>query len=61
MCDLLWSDPFDDYGSENHNELFSHNHTRGCSYNYSYLAVCQFLEKNKLLSLVRAHEAQDTG
>jgi len=26
-----------------------------------YKAACNFLEKNKLLSIIRAHEAQDTG
>jgi len=61
MCDLLWSDPLEDYGSEANDDLFTHNHTRGCSYYYSYNAVCNFLEKNKLLSVIRAHEAQDSG
>lgn len=28
-----------------------------CSYN----AACQFLERNNLLSVIRAHEAQDAG
>jgi hypothetical protein len=28
-----------------------------CSYN----AACAFLEKNGLLSIIRAHEAQDAG
>ena len=27
----------------------------------SYLAACQFLERNNLLSIIRAHEAQDAG
>ena len=26
-----------------------------------YQAACQFLERNKLLSIIRAHEAQDAG
>lgn len=30
-------------------------------YNFSYQAACQFLERNKLLSIIRAHEAQDAG
>jgi len=34
---------------------------RGCSYLYSHRAVCEFLERNKLLSIIRAHEAQDAG
>ena len=28
---------------------------------YSYNAVCEFLQNNSLLSLIRAHEAQDAG
>lgn len=61
MCDIIWSDPTEDYGNERSNELFSHNTVRGCSYFYSYAALCQFLQNNNLLSLIRAHEAQDAG
>jgi len=61
MCDLLWADPLEEYGAETSDDLFIHNHTRGCSYNFTYNAVCNFLDKNKLLSVIRAHEAQDTG
>ena len=42
-------------------ESFVHNHVRGCSYFYTYKAVCDFLERNRLLSIIRAHEAQDAG
>ncbi len=35
MCDLLWSDPLEDFGSEKPTkENFSHNSVRGCSYYY---------------------------
>lgn len=61
MCDLLWSDPLEDYGNEKNSEHFSHNTVRGCSYFYSYQATCDFLQKNNLLSIIRAHEAQDAG
>ncbi|KAK7600906.1 hypothetical protein V9T40_008347 [Parthenolecanium corni] len=61
MCDLLWSDPFEDFGSEKTTEHFSHNSVRGCSYFYSYAACCDFLQNNNLLSIIRAHEAQDAG
>jgi len=62
MCDLLWSDPFDDYGKENTTvERFTQNHVRGCSYFFSFTAVCEFLQANNLLSVIRAHEAQDAG
>ncbi|KAJ3127083.1 3',5'-cyclic-nucleotide phosphodiesterase (PDEase) (3':5'-CNP), partial [Physocladia obscura] len=61
MCDLLWSDPLEDFGQERTNEFFVHNGVRGCSYFFSYHAACAFLEKNGLLSVIRAHEAQDAG
>lgn len=28
---------------------------------FSYKAVCDFLDRNNLLSVIRAHEAQDQG
>uniref|UniRef100_A0A2K5PPA6 Serine/threonine-protein phosphatase n=1 Tax=Cebus imitator TaxID=2715852 RepID=A0A2K5PPA6_CEBIM len=61
VCDLLWSDPSEDYGSEKTLEHYTHNTVRGCSYFYSYPAVCEFLQNNNLLSIIRAHEAQDAG
>ncbi|RSH92295.1 3',5'-cyclic-nucleotide phosphodiesterase (PDEase) (3':5'-CNP) [Saitozyma podzolica] len=62
MCDILWADPLEDFGSEkNPTETFVHNHVRGCSYFFTYNAACQFLERNNLLSIIRAHEAQDAG
>jgi serine/threonine-protein phosphatase 2B catalytic subunit len=61
MCDLLWSDPLEDFGNEKTSEQFSHNSVRGCSYFYSYAACCDFLQHNNLLSIIRAHEAQDAG
>ena len=36
MCDILWSDPREDFGSERTGEHFSHNSTRGCSYFYRW-------------------------
>lgn len=61
MCDLLWSDPLEDFGNEKNSDFFSHNSVRGCSYFYSYAACCDFLQNNNLLSIIRAHEAQDAG
>ncbi|KAJ9080195.1 3',5'-cyclic-nucleotide phosphodiesterase (PDEase) (3':5'-CNP) [Entomophthora muscae] len=61
MCDLLWSDPCEDFGQETNNVHFVHNHVRGCSYFFTYNAACAFLERNNLLSIIRAHEAQDAG
>lgn len=61
MCDILWADPLEEFGQEKTQEFFTHNHVRGCSYFFSYPAACSFLEKNNLLSIIRAHEAQDAG
>ncbi|KAL8410057.1 hypothetical protein RB594_008233 [Gaeumannomyces avenae] len=61
MCDILWADPLEEFGQEKTNDFFLHNHVRGCSYFFSYHAACSFLEKNNLLSIIRAHEAQDAG
>src|SRR5271154_803482 len=41
MCDILWSDPLEEFGSERNNDLFIHNHVRGCSYFFRYI----FLEQ----------------
>lgn len=61
MCDILWADPLEEFGSEQTDEHFKVNRARGCSYSFSYAATCSFLEKNNLLSVIRAHEAQDAG
>ncbi|OBA22115.1 Metallo-dependent phosphatase [Metschnikowia bicuspidata var. bicuspidata NRRL YB-4993] len=61
MCDLLWADPVEDYDEDNIDRTFVRNTVRGCSYAYTYKAACQFLERTGLLSIIRAHEAQDAG
>ncbi|KAL8283381.1 hypothetical protein RQP46_005791 [Phenoliferia psychrophenolica] len=61
MCDVLWADPLEEFGNEKNSDGFIHNHVRGCSYFFTYTAACQFLERNGLLSIIRAHEAQDAG
>ena len=38
MCDLLWSDPLEDFGSEKPSqENYCHNQVRGCSYYYRWV------------------------
>lgn len=32
MCDILWSDPVEDFGQEKMSDSFVHNHVRGCSF-----------------------------
>eukprot|EP00298_Acanthocystis_sp_HF-20_P014718 c20888_g3_i1.p1 GENE.c20888_g3_i1~~c20888_g3_i1.p1 ORF type:complete len:317 (-),score=77.53 c20888_g3_i1:74-1024(-) len=61
MCDLLWADPHEDESADGREVSFIHNATRGCSFFYGYAAVSKFLEKNKLISILRAHEAQLDG
>jgi len=62
MCDLLWADPMDEEEEDlNPNATFSPNELRGCSYVFSYNAAYTFLKHNNLLSVIRAHEAQDEG
>ena len=41
MCDLLWSDPLEDFGNERNAEHFTHNSVRGCSYFYRYSTTVQ--------------------
>ena len=62
LCSYCRSDPLEDFGNEKSGvEHFTHNSVRGCSYFYSYGACCEFLQANNLLSIIRAHEAQDAG
>ncbi|KAK6456163.1 Metallo-dependent phosphatase-like protein [Scheffersomyces xylosifermentans] len=61
MCDLLWADPTEEYDEDNMDQTFVRNTVRGCSYSFTYKASCQFLERTGLLSIIRAHEAQDAG
>jgi len=61
LCDLLWSDPHEDFESDTGSASYLHNDTRGCSYVFTHKAACEFLDKNELLSIIRAHEAQDQG
>jgi serine/threonine-protein phosphatase 2B catalytic subunit len=63
--DLLWADPMEPFvpstPASSSSSHFAFNEIRGCSYVYSYHAVVAFLENNNLLSVIRAHEAQDQG
>jgi serine/threonine-protein phosphatase 2B catalytic subunit len=56
LCDMLWADPVenDDGICEG---AFRVNDVRGCSYFFGVEAVTKFLEKNNLISVIRAHEA----
>jgi len=60
MCDLLWADPIED--AAQYLELeWGPNTVRGCSYVFGFKAVEPFLLRNRLYSIIRAHEAQLEG
>jgi serine/threonine-protein phosphatase 2B catalytic subunit len=69
LCDLIWSDPLETpegqqekpKGKSGKTPPFIHNEVRGCSYFYSFEGAAKFLQKNSLLSIIRAHEAQLEG
>lgn len=56
----MWADPVDnDTGKLE--TLTKANDARGCSYYFGYELAKNFLNKNGLLSVIRAHEAQANG
>ncbi|KAL8438477.1 hypothetical protein Efla_002227 [Eimeria flavescens] len=68
FCDLLWADPLDESREDQGMQLvaggegaFFPNDVRGCSYFFAYTAASTFLDRNGLLSVLRAHEAQLEG
>ncbi|SCV02652.1 LAMI_0H01574g1_1 [Lachancea mirantina] len=64
MCDLMWADPIETYDEDADDSSignFVPNTVRGCSFAFTYQASCAFLHKTGLLSIIRAHEAQDAG
>uniref|UniRef100_A0A0G4HGF2 Serine/threonine-protein phosphatase n=1 Tax=Chromera velia CCMP2878 TaxID=1169474 RepID=A0A0G4HGF2_9ALVE len=63
FCDILWSDPADEEKEDHVAQMgtFFPNDVRGCSFFFGCEAAAMFLEKNQLLSIIRAHEAQLEG
>jgi len=64
LCDLIWADPYDpkdEAPSKSKNPPFIANEVRGCSFFYTFEGANKFLQKNSLLSIIRAHEAQLEG
>lgn len=53
LCDLLWSDPVEDAKASKIN--FRPNEERECSFKFGLGPVKEFLKKNSLLSIIRAH------
>lgn len=64
-CDLIWSDPMEDKEGQpppkKGAQQWIPNEVRGCSYFFTFEASVGFLQKNSLLSVIRAHEAQVEG
>eukprot|EP00397_Hematodinium_sp_SG-2012_P015626 GEMP01015918.1.p1 GENE.GEMP01015918.1~~GEMP01015918.1.p1 ORF type:complete len:567 (+),score=104.87 GEMP01015918.1:511-2211(+) len=67
FCDMLWSDPSEspeeDPGKSRKHDKdgFAKNDVRGCAWFFNYNAAMSFIERNSLLSVIRAHEAQLEG
>lgn len=57
FCDLVWADPIDNTSGALEG-LIVPNTVRGCSYYFGYELSQGFLDRNKLISVIRAHEAQ---
>ncbi|TMW57082.1 hypothetical protein Poli38472_003007 [Pythium oligandrum] len=62
LCDLLWSDPsISHQDGVNSDPAWTTNKVRGCSYYFNAAALFQFLARNRLLCVIRAHEYEDAG
>lgn len=71
LCDLLWSDPataqthdISDHqrGEDSTNgQSWRANLERGCSFYFTAHALFEFLSRNELLAVVRAHEFEEDG
>lgn len=59
-CDLLWADPINSISGLVPGS-FKYNLNRSCSYYFGYQATKDFLKRNKLAMVIRAHEAQLEG
>ena len=60
LCDILWSDPVDNDNGDC-DEKYKINTARGCGYYFGLNAVNTFLKRNKLLTIIRAHEVHVEG
>ncbi|KAJ0401562.1 hypothetical protein ATCC90586_002870 [Pythium insidiosum] len=59
LCDLLWSDPAKE--TQKQSEPWAHNGVRGCSFTFNEDVCREFLERNGLLAIIRAHELEADG
>uniref|UniRef100_M4BB21 Serine/threonine-protein phosphatase n=1 Tax=Hyaloperonospora arabidopsidis (strain Emoy2) TaxID=559515 RepID=M4BB21_HYAAE len=58
LCDLLWSDPARGEAQEYE---WAPNSIRGCSFTFNEHACHEFLKRNNLLAIIRAHELEEDG
>lgn len=56
LCDLMWADPKDELLTD-----FAENEQRRCSVFFGKSATEDFLKKNNLLTLIRAHQCVNNG
>ena len=62
LCDLMWSDPVMDEGGSTHSQHSCiPNHQRNCSIFFGSDHARNFLKKEKLITIIRAHEVQLEG
>ena len=54
FCDLMWADPVDN-ATGACETLIKPNDVRGCSYFFGYELTKKFIDRNKLISIIRAH------
>jgi len=60
FCDLMWADPVDS-ATGSCQSFVQFNKARGCSYYFGCELVRLFFERAKIVSIIRAHEAQAEG
>ncbi len=54
FCDLMWADPVDNKGGFCEG-IVKVNQVRGCSYFFGSELTRGFFDKNKVISVIRAH------
>jgi diadenosine tetraphosphatase ApaH/serine/threonine PP2A family protein phosphatase len=70
LCDLLWSDPLEEETAQGlsasdmqewYEVRFEENASRGCGWIFGYAAAKEFIDRNNLTAIIRAHEVQRAG
>lgn len=60
LCDFLWSDPTENPSGQMVSQ-YEFNDSRGCAFYFGLEGTKNFLESNKLLTVIRAHEVEFEG